>query len=119
MPARHRFEAFEPGQHSVTPVPGAGLARPRHPHDPNRPRRPGLHLPHLDTGATVYGLLALTTDGDIAPHWTLGLLCGLGGLIGGYLGARLQPRLPERALRLLLGVLATALATLYLIQGLT
>jgi hypothetical protein len=70
------------------------------------------------TGAAVYGLLALTTDGDIAPHWTLGLLCGTGGLIGGYLGARLQPHLPERALRLLLGVLATALATLYLVQSL-
>jgi len=71
------------------------------------------------TGAAVYGLLALTTSGDIAPHWSLGLLCGAGGLIGGYLGARLQPRLPERALRLLLGVLATALAALYLAQGIT
>lgn len=71
------------------------------------------------TGAVVYGLLALATSGDIAPHWPLGLLCGAGGLIGGYLGARLQPRLPERALRLLLGVLATALATLYLTQAIT
>lgn len=69
-------------------------------------------------GAGTYGILALTTTGDIAPHWTLGLLCGAGGLIGGYLGARLQPYLPERALRLLLGTLATALAVLYLIQGL-
>ncbi|GIE99996.1 sulfite exporter TauE/SafE family protein [Paractinoplanes rishiriensis] len=65
-------------------------------------------------GAATYGVLALTTPGDIAPEWTLGLLCGAGGLIGGYLGARLQPRVPERALRLLLGVLATALAVLYL-----
>jgi uncharacterized membrane protein YfcA len=69
-------------------------------------------------GAGTYGVLALTTSGDIAPHWTLGLLCGAGGLIGGYLGARLQPHLPERALRLLLGTLATALAALYLMQGL-
>ncbi|GIM88420.1 sulfite exporter TauE/SafE family protein [Paractinoplanes toevensis] len=68
-------------------------------------------------GAVTYGLLALTTGGDIAPHWTLGLLCGAGGLLGGYLGARLQPRLPERALRLLLGGLATALAALYLTQA--
>jgi uncharacterized membrane protein YfcA len=68
-------------------------------------------------GAGTYGLLALTTTGDIAPQWTLGLLCGLGGLIGGYLGARLQPHLPETALRLLLGVLAIALAVLYLIQA--
>jgi uncharacterized membrane protein YfcA len=68
-------------------------------------------------GAGTYGLLDLTTSGDIAPHWTLGLLCGAGGLIGGYLGARLQPHLPERALRLLLGTLATTLAVLYLIQA--
>jgi uncharacterized membrane protein YfcA len=68
-------------------------------------------------GAGTYGILALTTTGNIAPHGTLGLLCGAGGLIGGYLGARLQPRLPERALRLLLGALAISLAVLYLIQG--
>jgi uncharacterized membrane protein YfcA len=68
-------------------------------------------------GALTYGVLSLTTTGDIAPYWTLGLLCGAGGLVGGYLGARLQPRLPERALRLLLGGLASALAVLYLAQG--
>lgn len=69
-------------------------------------------------GAGTYGILALTTTGDIAPHWTLGLFCGAGGLIGGHLGARLQPHLPENVLRLLLGTLAAALAVLYLIQGL-
>ena len=69
-------------------------------------------------GAGTYGVLAVTTGSDIAPHWTLGLLCGAGGLLGGYLGARLQPHLPERALRLLLGALATALAVLYVTQGL-
>ncbi|MBB2949114.1 hypothetical protein FB565_008919 [Actinoplanes lutulentus] len=69
-------------------------------------------------GAATYGVLSLGTDGDIAPHWTVGLLSGLGGLIGGYLGARLQPYLPERALRLLLGAIATALAVVYLVQGL-
>jgi uncharacterized membrane protein YfcA len=70
-------------------------------------------------GAATYALLSLTADGDIAPEWRLGLMCGLGGLIGGYLGARLQPRMPETGLRLLLGALATALAVLYLVQGLT
>jgi uncharacterized protein len=68
-------------------------------------------------GAATYGLLALTTSGDIAPQWTLGFLCGAGGLIGGYLGAHLQPRIPEQALRILLGGLATALACLYLIEA--
>jgi uncharacterized membrane protein YfcA len=68
-------------------------------------------------GALTYTLLSLTTSGNIAPDWRLGLLCGLGGLTGGYLGARLQPHLPETALRLLLGGLATGLAALYLIQS--
>jgi len=68
-------------------------------------------------GAVTYGLLALVAPGDVAPNWTVGLACGLGGLLGGYAGARLQPRLPERGLRLLLGVLATGLATLYLLQA--
>ncbi|MFF8986546.1 sulfite exporter TauE/SafE family protein [Streptomyces globisporus] len=67
-------------------------------------------------GAGTYALLSLTTTGDIAPHWSLGLACGLGGLCGGYLGARLQPRLPEKALRLLLGVLALGVGGLYAVQ---
>ncbi|MFI7083467.1 sulfite exporter TauE/SafE family protein [Streptomyces anulatus] len=67
-------------------------------------------------GAGTYALLSLTTTGDIAPYWSLGLACGLGGLCGGYLGARLQPRLPEAALRLLLGVLALGVGGLYAVQ---
>lgn len=67
-------------------------------------------------GAGTYALLSLTATGDIAPYWSLGLACGLGGLCGGYLGARLQPRLPETALRLLLGVLALGVGALYAVQ---
>ncbi|MFC8622509.1 sulfite exporter TauE/SafE family protein [Streptomyces anulatus] len=67
-------------------------------------------------GAGTYAMLSLTTTGDIAPYWSLGLACGLGGLCGGYLGARLQPRLPETALRLLLGVLALGVGGLYAVQ---
>jgi uncharacterized membrane protein YfcA len=69
-------------------------------------------------GAATYAVLSLTTPGDIAPEWLLGLLCGLGGLVGGYVGARLQPRVPEAALRLLLGLLAASLAALYFVQAL-
>ncbi|MBL7491523.1 sulfite exporter TauE/SafE family protein [Frankia sp. AgB1.9] len=68
-------------------------------------------------GAATYGVLALTTPGNIAPHWALGLACGAGGLTGGYLGARLQTRLPNTALRLVLGGLAIALAALYLVEA--
>ncbi|MBV1942678.1 sulfite exporter TauE/SafE family protein [Streptomyces sp. BV286] len=69
-------------------------------------------------GAATYALLSLAQSGSIAPDWSLGLACGLGGLIGGYLGARLQPRLPETLLRLLLGTLATMLGALYAIDAL-
>ncbi|MFG2489209.1 MULTISPECIES: sulfite exporter TauE/SafE family protein [Streptomyces] len=69
-------------------------------------------------GAGTYALLALAGSGSIAPHWFLGLACGLGGLVGGYLGARLQPRLPEKALRLLLGALAASVGTLYAVESL-
>ncbi|TYK49794.1 sulfite exporter TauE/SafE family protein [Actinomadura decatromicini] len=68
-------------------------------------------------GAATYAVLSLTAHGDVAPHWTLGVACGLGGLIGGYAGARLQPRLPETALKFTLGSAAAVLAVLYLVQA--
>ncbi len=67
-------------------------------------------------GAITYALLALTSSGSVAPVWSLGLVCGLGGLCGGLLGAHLQPRVPEKALRLLLGGLAVTVGTLYAVQ---
>ena len=70
-------------------------------------------------GAGTFALLSLRGSEDIAPDWSLGLACGIGGLIGGYLGARLQPRVPETALRVLLGVLATALGAAYGAAALT
>lgn len=65
-------------------------------------------------GALVFTVLALTGHPESAPHWWLGLACGLGGLVGGFLGASLQPHIPQRALRLMLGVLAVALALVML-----
>lgn len=70
-------------------------------------------------GSATFALLALARAGPISPDWTLGLLCGLGGLAGGYIGAALQPRVPEAALRLLLGSLAMALGLLYVVQALS
>jgi uncharacterized membrane protein YfcA len=67
-------------------------------------------------GAITFAVLALVTDGAIAPDWPIGIACGVGGLVGGYLGARVQPFMPERALRLLLGSLAAAVGALYLIE---
>ncbi|MEO3764073.1 TSUP family transporter [Streptomyces sp. B5E4] len=68
-------------------------------------------------GAGTYALLSLTGGEDIAPDWSLGLACGLGGLIGGYFGARVQAHVPERALRLLLGGLAAAVGAFYATQA--
>jgi uncharacterized membrane protein YfcA len=68
-------------------------------------------------GAATYVVLATIADGSISPHWTVGIACGLGGLIGGYLGARLQGHVPDRTLRLLLGGLAVVIGALYLAQA--
>jgi uncharacterized membrane protein YfcA len=68
-------------------------------------------------GALAYTVLDLTGQAHAAPHWVLGIACGLGGLVGGYIGAGLQSRLPRDALRRALGVLAAALAVAYLVQA--
>lgn len=68
-------------------------------------------------GAATYAVLAIHASGSIAPRWGVGLACGVGGLVGGYLGARLQPHVPDRLLRIFLGVLAIALAAVYLVEA--
>jgi len=81
---------------------------------------PPLSLPSFAAsivGALTYAALALVKHRDIAPNWSLGILCGLGGLIGGYLGARLQLFLPETALRLMLGLTAIAVGACYVVQA--
>jgi uncharacterized protein len=70
-------------------------------------------------GVAAYAAISLNATGPVSPDWSLGIATGLGGLAGGWLGASLQPHIPERALRTLLGVLAIALAGLYLAQALT
>lgn len=67
-------------------------------------------------GALTYAILDITGQPGAAPNWTLGIACGLGGLVGGYIGASLQPYVPQRALRLLLGVLALALSVAYTVM---
>ena len=70
-------------------------------------------------GVATFAVLQANASGSIAPDWSLGVACGLGGLCGGYLGASLQPRMPERLLRTLLGLLAISLAVLYAVQAAT
>ena len=70
-------------------------------------------------GVATFAVLQVNAPGSIAPDWSLGLACGLGGLCGGYLGASLQPRMPEELLRRLLGLLAVGLAAIYLLQAAT
>jgi uncharacterized protein len=68
-------------------------------------------------GVAAFAVLERHAAGSIAPDWSLGLMCGVGGLCGGYLGASLQPRLPERLLRAGLGLLAIGLALVYVVQA--
>ena len=70
-------------------------------------------------GVATFAVLQMNASGSIAPDWSLGIACGLGGLCGGYLGASLQPRMPERLLRTLLGLLAMSVAALYAVQAAT
>ena len=70
-------------------------------------------------GVATYAVISLDAPGPVSPDWSLGIATGLGGLAGGWVGASLQPRIPERALRTFLGVLALALAVLYLAQAIT
>ena len=70
-------------------------------------------------GVATFAVLQVNVSGSIAPDWSLGIACGLGGLCGGYLGASLQPRMPEEFLRTLLGLLAIILAVAYAIQAVT
>ena len=66
-------------------------------------------------GVATYAILSLSSSGDVAPDWLLGLAIGIGGLAGSSLGARLQPRFPEALLRRGLGVLALGLGLRYAI----
>jgi uncharacterized protein len=70
-------------------------------------------------GALTYALLAVKSDGTVAPDWVIGLSCGLGGLCGGYAGTRLQPFVPDRGLRLVLGGCAVTLSAVYAVQAVT
>ncbi len=70
-------------------------------------------------GVATFAILQVNAPGSIAPDWSLGVACGLGGLCGGYLGASLQPRMPEELLRTVLGLLAVGLAGLYILQAAT
>jgi uncharacterized protein len=69
-------------------------------------------------GATTFTVLAVGVNGTIAPHWTLGIAAGIGGLAGGYCGARWSHLAPERGLRILLGLLAMLLALVYVVLAL-
>jgi uncharacterized protein len=73
---------------------------------------------------STMGLATLLVAGSAGneaflPDWDAGVSLGIGGLAGGYAGATLQPRMPEAALRTLLGLLATAVAALYLVRAVT
>jgi uncharacterized membrane protein YfcA len=72
-------------------------------------------------GATLMGTFVTSVFGvafyssmGVGPHWTLGLLFGLGGMAGMYLGARTQRRVPAFWLKLILGLVLLSVALGYL-----
>lgn len=67
-------------------------------------------------GAATYAIIAFAGTPQAAPLWTVGIACGLGGLVGGYIGASIQPWLPQRLLTAVLGVVAVVLALTYAAQ---
>ena len=54
-------------------------------------------------GALTYAVLDIIGQPGAAPNWTLGIACGLGGILGGCIGASLQPFVPQTRLASSLG----------------
>lgn len=65
-------------------------------------------------GAVSYTVIAASGVPTAGPVWSIGVACGLGGLLGGYFGARLQEQLRQRVLTAILGLLAVSVAVAYL-----
>jgi uncharacterized membrane protein YfcA len=69
-------------------------------------------------GVATFAVLQLNAPGSIAPDYSLGVACGLGGLCAGYLGASCSPGCP-RGFSTRSSVLALGLAVLYCVQAAT
>ena len=69
-------------------------------------------------GVLTFTLLSIR-EGPVAPNWPTGIALGIGGIAGGYLGARMQSRLPDTLIRRTVGILAIAIAALFLKSGLS
>lgn len=65
-------------------------------------------------GAASFVAIAASGTPSAGPVWSIGIACGLGGLVGGYAGAHVQEHVPQRALTALLGGVALAVATAYI-----
>ena len=68
-------------------------------------------------GVATFAVLQVNTTESIAPDWSLGIACGLGGLCGGYLGASTVPNGPRNFCAPILGLLAVGLAVVYVVQA--
>lgn len=67
-------------------------------------------------GAAAYAAMGVITgDPNISPEWSIGIACGLGGLVGGFIGAHFRGLFSESVLKVTLGSLAVGTAVVYLL----
>lgn len=70
-------------------------------------------------GVGIYSLVPIYQGQTAPPHWLIGTMLGLGGLLGMSLGARYQRFVPERAIKTVLALILLLLAGRYIWAGLT
>ncbi len=67
------------------------------------------------SGVLFYSLIPFGTGGVFPPHWILGGLLGLGGLIGMNCGALAQQYVPEKTIKFLLALVISLVGGKYIV----
>ncbi len=68
------------------------------------------------SGVLFYTFVALGQGQTFPPHWLVGGLLGLGGLLGMNAGALVQKHLPEKSIKILLALIILAVAGRYVVN---
>lgn len=66
------------------------------------------------SGVLFYSLISMGTTQTFPPHWLVGILLGLGGLLGMSTGALVQKHMPEKAIKLMLALIILGVAARYI-----
>ncbi len=67
------------------------------------------------SGVLFYSLVALGQGQTFPPHWLVGGLLGLGGLLGMNTGALVQKHMPEKTIKIMLALIIFGVAGKYII----